>query len=818
MKSIHLLFLGLLTSQSYAATTIDDTYSATRLAGVTGFPGLQDGVKDVSSALDKPSLVHAPSMAVGISPGKFLFTDTKNHTVREWYNGTVTTPKFYPLYGGPQEITGPEIFHYPTGLAKIFNKYYVANTVKNCIEVLTPILDISGSYRFEEFKRSNKSRCTLFLDHPTGLCFDEDDGNLYVVENKGARISKIDITTHKRHVIAGAGAHEVGHDDHDDDHHDDHGDDDHHHDHHHHGLDYLDIDRLCERGGRGSHDGSHYGSHDGSHYGSHDGSHYGCHDGYESDTNTVYSKANDDILHCAGHGHEACFYSPLHITKIKTPATATEKGFTTFYLTDERNNAIRTIKEEANGKYTVATLPLTGESITAPQGITALNGNLYVTTENKVVEINPTTKTAVKIYGNGESWTAGDLDCADGIAAVDTTGNGELNLLVMDKSRIQKLQKVPASNPDDSTNGKGGNMGSRGAASKNASGSATEDPTEGGAIDDQFRFGLSPEQVKLTMRQRINFGTESGSNDNYTKALNALEKNIDATQAVKQIGKGMTFWISGLYTQGQTDAMLGNPAMTDKHGGIIAGTHYKDAATQQIFGVAVDVGVGNSISKSDRDLKTDIRSAQITLYYNKTFNKSWKFNWHNSFMRAMDRHQRPFLDNGNKLIGISNGISHEISSNIEVSYKKEFSKDNYLKPFVSGSYTYNKQFSYQEKNVGIHNRSYNDASTDQIGAEIGLKSSIGYKISETKNFVIMPKISYTNFVKMGKVSQTSFNISSGQASVGKSGTPGRHLFSGTLGIGIADYEANTTTRLAYTGSIQEQRKSHEVMVDWGMKF
>ena len=125
---------------------------------------------------------------------------------------------------------------------------------------------------------------------------------------------------------------------------------------------------------------------------------------------------------------------------------------------------------------------------------------------------------------------------------------------------------------------------------------------------------------------------------------------------------------------------------------------------------------------------------------------------------------------------------------------------------------------YQEKNVGINNRYYHNASMDQIGIQFGIKSSFGHKISDTKTFVIMPKISYTNFVKMGVTAQKSVNIANGNESIGRSGTPGRHLFSATLGIGVVDYEANTTTKFAYTGNVQKQKRSHEVMIDWGMKF
>lgn len=343
--------------------------------------------------------------------------------------------------------------------------------------------------------------------------------------------------------------------------------------------------------------------------------------------------------------------------------------------------------------------------------------------------------------------------------------------------------------------------------------------SEGQPIDEQeFRFGLSPQQIMLSMRQKgVNF---SETNTPYSRALNAVEKAVDSSHAIKQIGRGMTVWVSGLYTQARLSSMFGNPSMKDKHYAIMAGTHYKDIATQQIFGVAVNVGFGNSVSETDRDLRKDSKAAQVTLYYNKKFDQEghWKFSWHNSLMRSMDRKQRPFDDRGSKQIAIGNAVVYEFASSAELSYKHEFCKDNYIKPFTALNYIFNKDMAYQEKNVGINNLSYSSASMTQIGLQFGIKSSFGKKISDTKTLVFMPKISYTNFAKMGIASQTSTNIASGAQSTGKSGTPGRHLISATLAFGMVDYEANMTTRVAYTGSIQQHKRSHEIMLDWGMKF
>ena len=375
-------------------------------------------------------------------------------------------------------------------------------------------------------------------------------------------------------------------------------------------------------------------------------------------------------------------------------------------------------------------------------------------------------------------------------------------------------------NPNISANttskGRSGNVGSRAAAAGNAVSAAT-DAGESGE-NAQFRFGLSPNQIKLSIRRRMHFKEENDGSV-YSNALNTLEKTLDSTQAIRNNGKGMTFWVSGIYAQGSTDSMFGNPASTDKHYGIIAGTHYKHEPTQQIFGVAFDVGTGRSIAKTNKDQKTDTKMAQLTLYYNKMLSKNCKFSWCNSFTNEWEHHQRPFINSaGAQQIATSDSIDQEFTSNIGIGYKQEFSKDSYLEPFFSFNYTFTKQFAHREKNVGADNISYNSNSSDQIGLQFGIKSSFGTEISDSKTFVVMPKLSYTIFAKMSNVTQKSVNISSGQASMSQSGTPGRHLLSATIAVGIADHQADTTTRIAYTGNVQKQRRSHEVMVDWSLKF
>lgn len=486
---------------------------------------------------------------------------------------------------------------------------------------------------------------------------------------------------------------------------------------------------------------------------------------------------------------------------------------TLYYAEYDGNRVSKIIKDKETGRWQYSPV---SEGLDKPFGVAIKDGDLYVSeTGGKCIKV-------IKPNGDVEIITS-DVP-GTGNPTNDDGEQGKVadpRFLTVRDSKVYFADRIALREIDqnDAGNAPAGNSGLSDAAIDTINKATVESVPPG---EQDFRFGLSTEQIMLTMRQRgVNFAENNGR-DPYTRALNALEKTIDSTHAIRQIGKGMTIWASGLYTQGNLDSMFGNPAMKTKNYAIMVGGHYKDAATQQIFGVAVNVGFGNSIAQTDKDIRTDNKAAQITLYYNKKFDEEghWKFSWHNILMRSMDRHQRPFVDNttGNRLIAIGNGVTYEFASSVELSYKHEFSKDNFLKPFTAINYAYNKEMAYKEENVGRFNRSYGAASTDQVGLQFGLKSSIGYKLSETKTFVVMPKISYTLFAKMGHTMQPSTNINSGQTVMGQSGTPGRHLFSATLAIGTVDYVANTTTRFAYTGNVQKQKRSHELMLDWGMKF
>ena len=113
---------------------------------------------------------------------------------------------------------------------------------------------------------------------------------------------------------------------------------------------------------------------------------------------------------------------------------------------------------------------------------------------------------------------------------------------------------------------------------------------------------------------------------------------------------------------------------------------------------------------------------------------------------------------------------------------------------------------------------YQAATMDQVGMLCGLKATFGQKLSESKTLTVLPKLSYTNFVQQGRLKQTSVNLTSGSTQVAKSGTPGKHLVSASVGVGLQNSETQVSTRVAYTGHFQKYNRSHEVMVDVACKF
>ncbi len=374
----------------------------------------------------------------------------------------------------------------------------------------------------------------------------------------------------------------------------------------------------------------------------------------------------------------------------------------------------------------------------------------------------------------------------------------------------------PIVNDDEAENTRrgGGAPGTMASAANGAAANAAETESSAAIDEQQFRFSLSPQQLKLKSRSK--FKSNLGS-DSLSRALERVEHSLDSASAIRNNGD-YTVWVSGLYNQGQSKQFLGNPAASTNHYGVIAGSHYRDPSSQQLFGIAIDAGIGSSVTNSNHLQKTKYQSTQLTLYYNKTFAKLWKFNLHANAMRASSQHHRPLNLRGQQLVAKSDGITHDYSSSWELNYKHRLTQDSHLKPFIGGSYNHTIQFGYKENNVGDSNLKYHKASMNQAGLSCGLKANFGFKVDEKQTFLVIPKVSYTNFIKMGRLRQLITNINTNHQSTTITGTQGKHLLSSSLGVGLTDNEAQTSTRLTYTGNLQRYNRSHEVILDWSLKF
>jgi hypothetical protein len=71
---------------------------------------------------------------------------------------------------------------------------------------------------------------------------------------------------------------------------------------------------------------------------------------------------------------------------------------------------------------------------------------------------------------------------------------------------------------------------------------------------------------------------------------------------------------------------------------------------------------------------------------------------------------------------------------------------------------------------------------------------------------------------MGVLEQKSTKVISGQVQSSQTGTPGKHLLSASIGMGLKNDETQTNTRIGYTGHFQKYNHSHEVMLDVSRRF
>jgi sugar lactone lactonase YvrE len=230
----------------------------------------------------------------------------------------------------------------------------------------------------------------------------------------------------------------------------------------------------------------------------------------------------------------------------------------------------------------------------------------------------------------------------EGNIYVTDTNNFTIRKLTYTGPKFLPSQEASATQEDANTRGtaRSSNIGQ---AAGNAATSSVEAGDDGGEEDLGFRYSLNPQQLKLGMQSMKKNDYRSGGYDRvYSKTLETLEKTLGSTQAIRDNGMGLTFWVSGLYSQGQSKPIYGNPSMKEQHYGIISGCHYTHKPTGQTIGLPLDIGIGNSFANVDHEMKSTHHTGQMTIYYHKTLDKNWKFNVNGSFMRSADRHQRPY--------------------------------------------------------------------------------------------------------------------------------------------------------------------------------
>ncbi len=504
------------------------------------------------------------------------------------------------------------------------------------------------------------------------------------------------------------------------------------------------------------------------------------------------------------------------------------------YIADTSNCSVRKIDTNTGqvdtmaGGNTFGSMDGTGADarFTNLYGVTVdSTGNLYVADTNNNI-IRKITPAGVVTTIAGKAGIEGSTDGKGADARFNNptgiTVDADGNIYVTDWSShvIRKIVWVPDPPSDlDIEKPPAASGGSIGSATTTAIGHATEGAGEGGEEEESdFRFAHSPERIKLSMGNMTGAFMGNGRGSTHTRTLAALEKALGAAQGMKQISQNMTLWASGVYSQGQIKPMYGNPAASEKHYGIMAGTHYYHKPTKQLIGVALDLGLGDSFVRHDHEMKNTYRSKQVTAYYGKGLGNDWNINVHGSFMRIDSSHHRPYTNNATRNIAVSHGKSHVMSGMVEVSHKYKPSQNVHLKSSFGGIYGRTKQFAYKETNAGDKNLEFGKTTMNETSLKVGLKLSLLQKSGEHKTYGLYPHANYTRYVKTGTVQQKITSLNDGQSQLIKSGTAGKNLISLGLGAGVTDSDANTKVQVGYTANFQKYRKSHEVMMKYSIEF
>lgn len=542
---------------------------------------------------------------------------------------------------------------------------------------------------------------------------------------------------------------------------------------------------------------------------------------------------------------------------LNNPSAVCVDSAGNIYIADTNHNAIRMIAIDGNASlrdnstppqkaqtvagriYTIAGTSsdynassdnATSTNIGTVMGISVDSyGYIYFSdrSNNVIRKISPPDATGARtmtiIAGDGTSGYTGDGGLA--IAAklnspeeiyVDSQGN----VYIADSGNnvIRKLTWVPFVAEDSAPAVMPASSANAAAA---AAGSAVSEAVEsidtggsGGGGEEEFRFSLSPGRIRLGLGMSDVLSGATASP--HTKSLHALEKTLGAAKALQKINDSVTIWASGVYSQGQMKQMYTNPASAQKHYGVIVGGHYHHKPTDQLIGMAFDLGFGESYLRSDHAMKNTYHSGQATVYYGLGFTKNWKLHLRGSFMRSKGSHHRPY--NNHNSIAMSHSISHASSGVVELAHRFKPSDNFHLTPSVGFNYTHTKQFAYKEENAGGENQSFPAASMNEASIKFGLKGNLFQKLEDHKTYGLYPHISYTRYVKIGTLKQRVVTIQSGQSQMMRSGTPGKDLISMGLGAGIHDKENSTKMQVGYTANFQKYRRSHELSFKYGIEF
>ena len=521
--------------------------------------------------------------------------------------------------------------------------------------------------------------------------------------------------------------------------------------------------------------------------------------------------------------------------ELSSPNGIKADGSGNIYFTDNGNNCIRKINLSTGIITTVAGNGQQGYSadgtaansaqFSNPSGIWVdHSNNIYFTdASNNLLRFIPATTNgpyiAGNVYtiaGNGQQGYSGDGSIA---TAAEISGpqlfyidnNGIIYFTDTYNNVIRKLTYRNATTISSTSPTLARSIT---AVTTSAASQASEASEESGSESEDFHFSHSPDRIKLGMG--IISSELSNYHDNYSFTMQHLEKVLSSAKTIQKLNDSVSIWGSGVYTKEKQGEMYGNPGSSTRHYGMMLGTHYYHTPSKQIFGVAVDFGMGDSKQENDTRNTTVNKTKQATIYYSIAFKDGWRASLHGAFMEINGCHHRPY--GSNEGIAISYSRSYATTETAEISYRYILNPMFNLKATIIGTHARTKQLAYKEDNAGNYNIFYDSASLEEGSLKLGIKGYIYAKKNEKLTYGIYPEINYTRFVKPGKMRQRSTTIGTGVTSRSTIGTPGKDLLGLGIGAGFVDSESGKKVQVGYSASYQQYKHSQEIMLKAGTKF